>query len=60
MERKAANIYEDTRELLNQVKEDFQFKSDDHAIKFLCNMFISDNRTGLLKKYLESTKKAGE
>ncbi|MBD0381307.1 hypothetical protein [Paenibacillus sedimenti] len=60
MERKVANIYEDTRELLNQVKDEFDFKSDDQAVKFLCQLFMADDRNELLKRYIEIKKKAGE
>lgn len=60
VERKVANIYEDTREILNEVKEKFEFKSDDQAIKFLCQMFIADDRAEVLQKYVDVKKKAGE
>lgn len=53
MERKVANLYEDTRELLNQVKDKFDFKSDDQVVKFLCEMFMSDDRTKLLERYVD-------
>lgn len=56
MERKVANIYEDTRELLNKVKDEFDFKSDDQAVKFLCQLFMSDDRSELLRKYIEVKK----
>lgn len=60
MERKVANVYEDTRALLNQVKDEFDFKSDDQAIKFLCQMFIADNRNEVLKKYIDIKRKVAE
>ncbi|CAI6022875.1 hypothetical protein PAECIP112173_00322 [Paenibacillus sp. JJ-100] len=60
MERKVANVYEDTRALLNQVKDEFDFKSDDQAIKFLCQMFIADNRNEVLKRYIDVKRKAAE
>lgn len=60
MERKVANIYEDTRELLNQVKDEFDFKSDDQAVKLLCQMFIADDRSELLRKYIEVMNKKRE
>jgi hypothetical protein len=60
MERKVANIYEDTRELLNKVKDEFDFKSDDQAIKFLCQLFMTDDRNELLKKYIDLKKKTSE
>jgi hypothetical protein len=52
LERKVANLYEDTRELLNQLKDKFDFKSDDQAVKFLCEMFMTDDRTKLLERYV--------
>lgn len=55
--RKVANIYEDTREQLNQVKERFDFKSDDQAIKFLCQLFMVDERSEVLIRYLDIKKK---
>ncbi|KAA8750121.1 hypothetical protein [Paenibacillus sp. UASWS1643] len=60
MERKVANVYEDTRALLNQVKDEFDFKSDDQAIKFLCQMFMADNRNDVLKKYIDVKRKVAE
>ena len=60
MERKVANVYEDTRDLLNKVKDEFDFKSDDQAIKFLCQMFISDDRNEVLRKYVDSKRKVAE
>lgn len=57
MERKVANIYEDTRELLNKVKDEFDFGSDDQAVKFLCMLFMADDRNELLRKYIEIKKK---
>ena len=61
MERKAVNVYKDTRELLNKVKDEFHFKSDDQAVKFLCKLFLSDERRiDLLKIYIETKTKAGE
>lgn len=60
MERKVANIYEDTREILNQVKEQFDFKSDDQAIKFLCQQIMTDKRFELIRDYLDSKRKAGD
>lgn len=60
MERKVANIYEDTRELLNQVKDVFEFKSDDQAVKFMCHQILSDPRFETIKQYLEAKRKAGE
>jgi hypothetical protein len=54
--RKVANIYEDTRQLLDLVKEKFDFKSDDHTVKFLCQLFMADDRTELLAKYLDVKK----
>ena len=60
MERKVANVYEDTRELLNKVKDEFDFKSDDQAIKFLCQMFMADNRNEVLKKYVDIKRKVAE
>lgn len=59
MERKVANLYEDTRELLNEVKEMFDFKSDDQAVKFMCLM-MSDGRFDLLKKYIDVKKKVND
>jgi hypothetical protein len=53
MARTVANIYEGTRELLNKVKEDYDFKSDDQAIKLLCQLFLEDDRNSLLRKYIE-------
>ncbi|UPK45867.1 hypothetical protein [Paenibacillus pabuli] len=60
MERKVANVYEDTRDLLNQVKDEFDFKSDDQAIKFLCQRFMADNRNEVLKKYIDIKRKVAE
>lgn len=60
MERKVANVYEDTRDLLNKVKDEFDFKSDDQAIKFLCQMFISDDRNEVLRKYVDIKRKVAE
>lgn len=51
--RKVANIYEDTRELLNKLKDEFEFKSDDQAIKFMCRLFMEDERSKLLRDYIE-------
>lgn len=52
MSRTVANIYTDTRDLLNKVKEEFEFKSDDQAIKYLCMAFLEDERADTLRKYL--------
>lgn len=52
MKRVVANIYEDTRELLNEVKDKYDFKSDDQAVKFLCELFIGDERTKLIERYV--------
>lgn len=60
MERKVANLYGDTREMLNEVKDKFDFKSDDQAVKFLCQLFMADDRAELLKKYLDVKRKVGE
>lgn len=53
MERKVANIYEDTREQLNELKSVFDFKSDDQAIKFMCEIFMTDDKFDLIKKYAQ-------
>lgn len=58
--RKVANIYEDTRELLDQVKKEFEFGSDEQAIKFMCRHMLADDRYNLIRDYLESKRKAGE
>lgn len=51
-ERKVANIYKDTRELLNSFKTSYELKSDDQAIRFLCLSF-DDEKGKMLKTYLE-------
>lgn len=60
MERKVANVYEDTRELLNEVKEVFDFKSDDQVIKFMCQTIMADDRSELLKRYVDIKRKVVE
>lgn len=50
-ERTVANIYRDTRDQLNEFKERFEFKSDDQAIKFLCQSFDCE-KAKLLDTYL--------
>lgn len=55
--RKVANIYEETRELLDRVKAEFEFKSDDQAIRYLCEMFVSDDRAKIVKQYLNAKRK---
>lgn len=57
MTRVVANMYEDTRALLNQVKEQFDFKSDDQAIKYLCTSFLNDSRSAILAEYLDIKRK---
>lgn len=57
MGRTVANIYEDTRTLLNQVKVDYDFKSDDQAIRYLCQTFLTDERSRHIKQYLEAKAK---
>jgi hypothetical protein len=57
MTRVVANIYEDTRALLNQVKEQFDFKSDDQAIKYLCISFLNSSRSTVLAEYLDIKRK---
>lgn len=57
MSRTVANIYHDTRELLNNVKETYEFKSDDQAIRFMCNQLLNDDRYVLIREYLETKKK---
>ncbi|WP_019536540.1 hypothetical protein [Paenibacillus ginsengihumi] len=50
--RTVANIYQDTRDLLNRVKSEFDFKSDDQAVKYLCLAFLEDERSNVLRKYV--------
>lgn len=57
MARTVANIYDDTRGILNQVKEEFDFKSDDQAIKYLCLMFLEDDRSKVIRQYLAAKNK---
>lgn len=52
MKRVVANIFEDTREALNYIKEEFSFKSDDEAIRYLCQTFLKSERACNLKEYL--------
>ncbi|WP_150274137.1 hypothetical protein [Paenibacillus tepidiphilus] len=54
MKRTVANIFEDTRNLLNKVKEEFVFSSDDQAIKYLCNSFLASEQSQELRRYLDS------
>lgn len=56
MSRTVANIYQDTRELLNKVKETFDFESDDLAIKFMCQQIMTDERFTLIREFLEAKK----
>ncbi|WP_077297455.1 hypothetical protein [Virgibacillus pantothenticus] len=59
-ERTVANIYKDTRELLNDFKTKYELKSDDQAIRFLCHSF-DEEKGKMLKTYLEVKKgKKGE
>lgn len=53
-ERVVANIYDDTRELLNLVKKEYEFGSDDQAIKYLCLMFMNDEKAKVIKQYLDA------
>lgn len=56
-ERTVANIYKDTRELLNEFKKKYELKSDDQAIRFLCQSFDAE-KSGVLETYLKV--KSGE
>lgn len=60
MARVVANMYEDTRALLNKVKEEFEFKSDDQAIKYLCTAFLSGERSKHISQYLWAKKREQE
>ena len=60
MERKVANVYEDTRELINEVKSAFEFKSDDQAIKYMCNELLQSDKYKLIREYLEFKRKKME
>jgi len=51
MKRTTANIFEDTRELLDQIKTEYDFKSDDHVIKFLCSEFVKSPFAHTLKDF---------
>lgn len=51
MKRTVANIYEDTRELLDRIKQEYDFKSDDHVIKFLCSNFVESPFAKMLKDF---------
>lgn len=53
-ERVVANIYDDTRALLNQIKEEYNFGSDDQAVRYLCLMFMDDERAKVIKQYLDA------
>ena len=60
MKRTVANVYEDTREKLDKLKEEYVFSSDDQLIKYLCSMFEGSEAASVLKKYLDSKKKNKE
>lgn len=51
-ERTVANIYKDTRELLNDFKKKYELKSDDQAIRFLCQSFDTE-KGGILETYIK-------
>jgi hypothetical protein len=53
LKRVVANIYEDTRGMLDQIKDRYSFGSDDKAIKFLCEMFMKDSVAETLARYVE-------
>ncbi|WP_042159898.1 hypothetical protein [Paenibacillus gorillae] len=54
--RTVANLYEDTRELLNEVKSTYDFKSDDQAIKYMCNVLLKDKKFDIVRDYIEHKK----
>lgn len=56
--RVVANIYEDTRGLLNGIKDRYKLNSDDQAVKFLCQSFESGTGKDVLEVYLKV--KSGE
>lgn len=51
MKRTTANIFEDTREILDRIKREYEFKSDDHAIKFMCGQFEEGDFSRKLKEF---------
>jgi len=53
LKRTVANIYEDTREILDRIKAEYEFKSDDHAIKFMCAQFEKSKFASSLKEFKE-------
>ncbi|MBJ6360895.1 hypothetical protein ACFOQM_06225 [Paenibacillus sp. GCM10012307] len=54
--RVVANIFEDTRATLNQIKDEYRFKNDDELVRFLCGSFLSDPRREVLLNYLNARK----
>lgn len=54
-ERTVANIYKDTREMLNDFKARYELKSDDQAIRFLCRSF-DEEKGEVLETYIKIKK----
>lgn len=56
MKRTVANIHVDTRKILDEIKGEYNFKSDDHAIKFMCTQFIKSPFAENLKLFQSQQK----
>lgn len=50
------NIDQESRDLLELLKRDYGFESDDHIIRFLAREFVSSSFANSLKQYLEYRK----